>query len=356
MSDNGHERPGTKGKIVQEVIDKWLPELPIPPELQSLPEDASELDRLARQQAEFARRKRERDRERLQAEMEARCAPQYHDGDCLKCYNAGVIEGNWLKPETMVWCDCQRGEVERARYERQQAEQEAQRRQRHQKALAQFFGDPGVPSKYHDFTLETLKQRFGYILEGKLEAGRAARKLIECGQVAPSDLGDKSALLCADPDRPRKGLLLYGPVGTGKTGIAVSVFSAMLEKMPADATALFVDVADLLRRKQESYSAGDGDQRDVAAVMAAIRRADLLVLDDFGDADLEDPISTDKRAIMYDVIRDRYNNEVGITIVTTNLEPGQLYKQWGDRIADRLMDMLLPVRVDGANLRHVMGQ
>jgi DNA replication protein DnaC len=271
--------------------------------------------------------------------------------ECENCRDKGVVEGSYFKPETLVWCDqCWRGPQYRRQFEESQAEREVKARARRKAALARLFGETDVPRKFRGMTLETLKQRFGHELKGKINACVAARKLIEHGQVVPSDLPDKGNDY-VDPDRPRKGLLLYGPVGVGKTGIAASVFNATIEALSADATALFVDVSDLIRRKQESYSGGEADQRNVAAAMAAIRQADLLVLDDLGDAARNGSTTTDKRAIMYDVIHTRYNDDGGVTIVTTNLEPGELYEQWGDRLADRLLDMLLPVQISGANLR-----
>jgi hypothetical protein len=340
MSGNG-DVTSTMRKLETEFPE--LLEVPLP--------TPRSLDEEVQLEIAAAERRREALRLQIAAEIEQNANPRYQ---CEKCQDEGVVDGSYFKPETLVWCDrCWRGPQYREQFEESQARQEAEARARRKAALERLFGEPGVPKKYRGLTLETLKTRCpGAAIEGKVLAGAAARALIDEGQIIPANLPGHLGLECVEPDRPRRGLLMWGPVGVGKTGIAASVFNALLEKLPPDATALFVDVSDLLRRKQDSYSGSDEDRRRMAAAMAAIRKADLLVLDDLGDAARNGSTTTDKREIVYDIIHSRYNDDQGITIVTTNLSPAEQEQQWGDRLADRLWDMMLIVQVGGVNMRR----
>lgn len=76
----------------------------------------------------------------------------------------------------------------------------------------------------------------------------------------------------------RRGLLLHGPSGVGKTHLLVSVLHRILQERRVAVPALFVHVSQLLYRLRSAWKDDVTDDE----VLAGVRRAELLVLDDIG--------------------------------------------------------------------------
>ncbi len=72
----------------------------------------------------------------------------------------------------------------------------------------------------------------------------------------------------------RRNLVLYGPVGTGKTHCSVALGYAACER---GLTVRFFTVTDLVMRLSEAKRAGT-----VERVLRDLQRADLVVLDEWG--------------------------------------------------------------------------
>lgn len=73
----------------------------------------------------------------------------------------------------------------------------------------------------------------------------------------------------------QENLLLIGPPGTGKTGLAICILKARLEQ---SVPSLFVSVPDLLDKIRATFS-GHGEYTQL---MEAVKTIDLLLLDDLG--------------------------------------------------------------------------
>jgi DNA replication protein DnaC len=167
-----------------------------------------------------------------------------------------------------------------------------------------------------------------------------------------------------------KGLLLIGPIGVGKTHLAVGIIRELiLEKGIA---CLFYDYRELLKEIQNSYNASV--QTTEFEVLRPVLQSEVLVLDELAAARstewVEDMVSH--------ILNTRYN-ERRTTIITTNyrnLPPGgsveaeqsggyraaarasreeTLGDRIGERMRSRLHEMCRIVKLQGVDYRQYRG-
>ena len=143
-------------------------------------------------------------------------------------------------------------------------------------------------------------------------------------------------------------LYIFGPNGTGKSGLAWSVARAAKEHWPPDHVR-FVIVRQWLAELRRSFSVVGGDRDPTHDLV----NADLLILDDLG---AERPTEWAVETIAY-VVDHRYEERLW-TIVTSNYAPHELIRRLGGdnpvigrRIVSRLLDGATQVRLDRADLR-----
>jgi len=105
------------------------------------------------------------------------------------------------------------------------------------------------------------------------------------------------------------GLLFMGPVGVGKTHLAISVLRNLIEKKGV--ASLFYESGSLLKAIQDSYN--PISQTSETRVLAPVYQAEVLVLDELGASVPTDWVSD----TLYQIINTRYNNKK-LTIFTTN--------------------------------------
>jgi len=149
------------------------------------------------------------------------------------------------------------------------------------------------------------------------------------------------------------GLLITGPVGVGKTHLAVAILNELVDTKGA--TALFCDFSDLLDRIQASFGrAGEENQDDI---VAPYRDADLLVLDELGARRPSDWV----REVLYGLLNTRYNRK-RLTILTTNFgdEPDArggetLETRVGAPVRSRLWEMTQLVEISADDFRKARG-
>jgi DNA replication protein DnaC len=166
-----------------------------------------------------------------------------------------------------------------------------------------------------------------------------------------------------------RGLLFMGPVGVGKTHLAVAILKGLIEK---GVPCLFYESGSLLKQIQDSYNPISNTSE--LRVLAPVYQAEVLVMDELGST-----IPTDwVRDTIYQIINTRYNDKK-LTIFTTNYsddapgiaeqsaetsrsnrklstlqEMATLEERIGTRLRSRLYEMCNKVVIKGEDYRKVL--
>lgn len=125
----------------------------------------------------------------------------------------------------------------------------------------------------------------------------------------------------------KRNLVLFGPVGTGKTHLATALGVRACE---LGMVTRFFTVADLVMRLSEAKRGGTLER-----LTREIARTDLLILDEWGYV----PVDRDGSQLLFRVIADSYESRS--LVITTNLE----FSKWGtvftdDQMAAAMIDRL----------------
>lgn len=127
--------------------------------------------------------------------------------------------------------------------------------------------------------------------------------------------------------REKRNLVLYGPVGTGKTHLAVALG---VNACDLGIETRFFTVAALVTKLSEAKRAGNLEK-----TLKELWKADLLVLDEWGYL----PMNREDSQLLFQVVTSCY--EQRSLVITTNLE----FSKWGgiftdDQMAAAMIDRL----------------
>jgi DNA replication protein DnaC len=181
--------------------------------------------------------------------------------------------------------------------------------------------------KQLDFLLEMMRFELDYREENRRR--RVYRKAAlpsvktfdsyEWGGVRlPPQLSREELTGCGFIERSMN-LVLYGPVGTGKTHMAVALGAAACEM---GIGVRFFTVSELVLRLMTASAEGRLDR-----VLGDIMKSDLVILDEFGYV----PIDRDGARLLFQVVSECY--EARSLVITTNVE----FSRWGSILTDDQM-------------------
>lgn len=205
-------------------------------------------------------------------------------------------------------------------------------------------------SKYYEtFTLDSWMGIQDHLREGKWLAYGAASVFSESPDLYVN-LHDIYKYLQVDPpqnipNQRKNGLLFYGDVGLGKTGLMAGIV-ANLEKRKIP--VLMIRAWWLLREVKERYQKSDPSQT-ATDMLRMFQQIPVLILDEFG---LENPSEADLQ-LMQELIRHRHGMKYP-TLVTTNLTPLQLTVQWHKQTTSVLEEMCHYIQLKGEKIRMGM--
>lgn len=142
------------------------------------------------------------------------------------------------------------------------------------------------------------------------------------------------------PDNERPNLLFYGGAGLGKTFVADCIASALMRRSVLVRRVTAYRMAEIMRKNQF-----DGSEEQA---VIDLQTSELLLIDDLGT----EPQTRSTSGYLFQVMNERYNEDRH-TIISTNLTPDQLARQYGERVASRLLDTsrTAVIRFYGRDLR-----
>lgn len=129
----------------------------------------------------------------------------------------------------------------------------------------------------------------------------------------------QEGLVTVDFISEKKNLVLYGPVGTGKTHLAIAVG---LQAVQLGLRVKFYAVTSLVLKLEEAKKNGTLEK-----LVGDLQNLDLLILDEWGYV----PIDKESAQLLFRVVADSY--ECKSLILTTNLE----FSKWGGIFTDEQM-------------------
>jgi DNA replication protein DnaC len=229
-------------------------------------------------------------------------------GDCFRCRDTGYVH----HPINHHACDCPRGRAVIAEY--------------HRIVLAGYWKQVDVPPRCVDYSLASYP----------IQQSRALARI-------------RDFLTAWDGKR---GLILTGAYGTGKTGLMVGMLREVAAKyVGSERRIQFVTTTDLMDALRDAIAAARAHKPQADAKYSAIldraKQTTLLAVDDLG---AEKPTAFVQERL-FAIFNYRYEH-LRPTFATTNYGLEQLATRITQRVVDRLLETCDVLAVEGPNLRQ----
>lgn len=146
------------------------------------------------------------------------------------------------------------------------------------------------------------------------------------------------------PDNDTPNLIFYGPPGLGKTFVADCIAQRVMERAYLVRRVTAYRLCEIMRR----YQFDGSEARAVEGVMDS----DLLMIDDLGT----EPQTKNTSGYLFQILNER-NMNGRHTIISTNLTPERIDKQYEARLVSRMMDCRMTTAIEfyGRDLRLMKG-
>ena len=141
----------------------------------------------------------------------------------------------------------------------------------------------------------------------------------------------------------KRGLLLMGQPGNGKSSLAVAPMRAWIEATEGRQPARFWEVSPGLEAIRRGYRA-EGAREDQVSDIAL--KNDFLIIDDLGPQKTTDWVVDQ----FYQLLNALYTHQKHV-VITTNLDALQLHEQLDTRLVSRVLGMCRQVVLRGPDRR-----
>ena len=198
-------------------------------------------------------------------------------------------------------------------------------RKRREKRRAALYSLSGLPKKGRLLTLATFEPKRPGVQQAVAVVYQWMKR---AKQIEGTEGEDRRDLLEA-----LGWLVLRGPVGTGKTHLAMTIAKEAIELF---LVTLFATVPDLLDHMRATYDPNNGNTYDT--LFEQMRSAEVLILDDLGVQ--RSSAWADEK--LFQLINHRYNACLP-TVITTNLTMNAMDRRLASRLTDMQVSTILPM-------------
>lgn len=205
-----------------------------------------------------------------------------------------------------------------------------------QEQLSRLFSGSGLPQLLKSETFDRFDLKW-YSPVRKTPIGITEREAADEARKACMQFVASSA-----EGRKPRGLYIYGKAGLGKTLLLSAMCNALVQN---GIPTLYMVFSDLIADIKKSF-----DQHDSAwsesALMAAAKKANVLILDDLGAEQITEFVINR----LFDIVNYRRNNELPL-LVSSNLSIPEIGAWYGERVSSRLWEVCSPIPMFGQDIR-----